>query len=233
MRVSIRAPSQLNSGQTRSRRQSEGQYVVSLQDRASGRRGYAVQFDNITTYSWDLTFGTNNTLFTSISSPPPRVKAGNLYYIVASYDGTTARLYVNGKLVNSQVTPYQPAVTPVDLTIASRNGNNYTHAVLDDVALYNYALSPAQVANHYALGRSGTLAATIVSNPVPASIKSVVGVPQTFTAMASGQSPLSLQWLKNGVPIPGATGPNLTLPSLQLSDAGSYSLRASNAVAAR
>jgi hypothetical protein len=208
-----------------------GQYVVSLQDRASGRRGYAVQFDNITSYSWDFTIGTNNTQFISVSSPPPRVMAGNLYHIVAAYDGTTARLYVNGTLMNSFVTPYQPVVTPVNLTIASRNGNNYTHAVLDDVALYNYALSPAQIANHYGLGRSGTLAATIVSNPVPASIKSVVGVPQSFRAMASGQAPLALQWLKNGVPVPGATSQTLTLPSVQLSDAGSYSLRASNAVA--
>ena len=178
-----------------------------------------------------LRSGTNNTQFISLSSPPPRVMAGNLYHIVASYDGTTAKLYVNGTLVNSFVTPYQPVVTPVNLTIASRNGNNYTHAVLDDVALYNYALSPSQIANHYGLGRSGTLAATIVSNPVPASIKSVVGVPQSFRAMASGQAPLALQWLKNGVPVPGATAQTLTLPSVQLSDAGSYSLRASNAVA--
>lgn len=208
-----------------------GQYVVSLQDRASGRRGYAVQFDNITSYAWDFTVGTNNTLFTSISSPPPRVMAGNLYHVVASYDGTTARLFVNGSLVSSLVTPYQPAVAPVNLTIASRNGNNYTRAVLDDVALYNYALSAGQVATHYALGRSGTLAATIVSNPIPANIKSVVGVPQSFTAMVSGQSPLTLQWSKNGVPIPGANGPALKLLSLQLSDAGSYTLTASNAVA--
>jgi hypothetical protein len=208
-----------------------GQYVVALQDRnVAGRRGYAIQFDNITSYSWDFTIGTNATLFASISSPPPRVKAGNLYHVIASYDGTTARLYVNGILVNSLATSYQPATNGGDLTIASRNGNNYTRAVLDDVALYNYALSPAQVANHYALGRSGTLAATIVSNPDPANIKSVVGVPQSFRAMASGQSPLALQWLKNGVPIPGAIAQTLTLPSLQLSDAGSYSLRASNAV---
>ncbi len=207
-----------------------GQYVVALQDRASGRRGYAVQFDNITSYAWDFTLGTNNTQFTSISSPPPRVMAGNLYYIVASYDGTTARLYVNGNLVSSLVTPYQPVVAPVNLTIASRNGNNYTHAILDEVALYNYALSPAQVATHYALGQSGTLAATIVSNPIPAVIKSVVGLPQTFTAQVSGQSPLSLQWLKDGVPIPGANGSTLKLLSLQSSDAGSYRLVASNAV---
>jgi hypothetical protein len=211
-----------------------GQYVVALQDRAapgSPRRGYAVQFDNITSYSWDFTIGTNATLFTSISSPPPRVKAGNLYHVVASYDGTTARLYVNGSLVNSLATTYQPATTPVDLTIASRNGNNFTRAVLDDVALYNYALSPAQVATHYSLGRSGTLAATIVSNPVPASIKNVVGAPQSFTALVSGQSPLALQWLKDGNPIAGATGATLRIPSLQLSDAGSYTLKASNAVA--
>ncbi|HWY75368.1 MAG TPA: LamG-like jellyroll fold domain-containing protein, partial [Verrucomicrobiae bacterium] len=208
-----------------------GQYVVALQDRSAGRRGFAVEYDNILNYSWDFTIGTNSATgaFASIDSPPPRVEAGNLYHVVATYDGVNANLYVNGVLVVSAPLPYAPVVNPVNLTIASRNGNNPTQATLDEVALYNYALTPAKVAAHYALGRSGTLAATFVSNPAPAPFKTVAGQPHTFTAGVSGQFPLSLQWFKNGVAIPGANGSNLRFPLLHLSDAGSYTLVASNA----
>jgi len=157
---------------------------------------------------------------------------GTLYHVVATYDGATAKIYVNGTLINSAVAPtyFGATATPPSLSIGSRVGNNTTPATLDEAAVYNYALSSAQVASHYALGRSGTLAATIVGNPAPASIKSVLGLPQTFTASVSGQSPLALQWLKNGVPIAGANGTSLRLSSLQLSDVGSYTLMASNFV---
>lgn len=203
-------------------------YVVALQDRTTGgRRGYAVQYDNVTS-GWDFTLGTNNTLFATVSSGSP-VSAATLYHVVATYDGTTASLYVNGSLTASAPLIYA-AATPgsVSLTIATRNGNNPASATIDDVSVYGYALSSAQVASHYALGRSGTLAPAIVANPAPAPFKSVVGLPQTFTASVSGQAPLTVRWLKNGVPIPGANTPTLKLASLQLSDAGSYTLTASN-----
>ncbi len=205
-------------------------YVVALQDRSTGgRRGFAVQYDNVT-QGWDFTLGTNNTQFTTVSSGT-HVLPGTSYHVIATYDGTTASLYINGVLVNSAPVVYAAVVNPVNLTIGSRNGNNAALSTVDEVSLYNHALSAAQVASHYALGRSGTLAATIVANPVPASIKSVVGVPQTFTAGVSGQSPLTLQWLKNGTPLAGANSPVLRLASLRLSDAGSYTLVASNTVA--
>jgi Concanavalin A-like lectin/glucanases superfamily/Bacterial Ig-like domain (group 2)/Immunoglobulin I-set domain len=205
-------------------------YVLALQDRSTGgRRGYAVQFDNVTS-GWDFTLGTNNTQFATVSSGSP-VQVGTLYHVVASYDGTTARLYVNGVLVNSAPIVYAAVSNAVNLTIASRNGNNAAPATLDEVSLYNYAFTSTQVSTHYALGRSGTLAPSFVSNPFPGgSFKSVVGLPQKITASVSGQMPLTTQWLKNGVPIPGATGTVLTLLSLHFSDAASYTLQISNAI---
>ena len=46
--------------------------------------------------------------------------------------------------------------------------------------------------------------------------------------MADGSATITYQWNENGVPILGATSPTLTLTNVQLTDAGSYTLTASN-----
>ena len=208
-------------------------YAIALQDRTAGRRGYAIQFDNNTGGNgyWEFTYGTNAAgAFAVVDSRPLSLILGNTYHVVATYDGATAKIYVNGTLINSAAAPsYAGATaTPPALTIASRNGNNVAGATIDEAAIYNYALTPAQIASHFALGQSGTLAATIVGGPTPGNFQSVVGLPHSFNAVVSGQSPLTVQWLKNGAPIPSATASKLTLLSLQSSDAGSYSFVASN-----
>jgi hypothetical protein len=56
----------------------------------------------------------------------------------------------------------------------------------------------------------------------------VVGSTATFAVTAQGES-LRYQWLRNGVVVPSANGPRLTLPSMALSDDGSnYSCVVSN-----
>src|SRR5262249_14886751 len=51
----------------------------------------------------------------------------------------------------------------------------------------------------------------------------------TFSATAVGSPPNYYQWYKNGVPIPGATGPNYTTPTLLRADSGAhFSLVVSN-----
>jgi len=46
------------------------------------------------------------------------------------------------------------------------------------------------------------------------------GRPVTFSVAATGKGPLSYQWRKNGLPIPGATAAKLTLPSALTADCG-------------
>ena len=41
--------------------------------------------------------------------------------------------------------------------------------------------------------------------------------------------PLAYQWHKDGVPIPGANGPNFTLDPVQSADTGQYAVTVSNA----
>jgi hypothetical protein len=55
-----------------------------------------------------------------------------------------------------------------------------------------------------------------------------IGGSASFSAMVSGSSPLSFQWLKEGVEISGATSAALTLNNLSLADDANYSLIVSN-----
>lgn len=67
---------------------------------------------------------------------------------------------------------------------------------------------------------------TIVSQP--ASVTNYVSLAATFAVNAYSTAPLSYQWKKNGVPIPGATQQALTFRPLALGDAGTYILTISN-----
>ncbi len=126
-------------------------YVVAFQDRtgSENRSGWAVQKNNFTS-GWDFTYGiiagTGNH---TISSGTP-VVAGQLYYVVATHDGTTASLYVNGVLVNSQADTYRPAsASQPGLSIGARNDVSYVNGYLQDVALYGRALSAQEILTHF------------------------------------------------------------------------------------
>lgn len=56
----------------------------------------------------------------------------------------------------------------------------------------------------------------------PASREVIAGATVTFTVAAAGSEPLSFQWRKNGLDLPGAVSPTLVLESVQASDAGEY-----------
>jgi hypothetical protein len=74
-------------------------------------------------------------------------------HVVATYDGTTMRLYVNGSLANSGAS----ALSLLDNAATLRLGNSALGTEgwagdLDDVAVYSGALSAAQVQNHFQCG---------------------------------------------------------------------------------
>jgi CotH kinase protein/Concanavalin A-like lectin/glucanases superfamily/Lamin Tail Domain/Immunoglobulin I-set domain len=62
--------------------------------------------------------------------------------------------------------------------------------------------------------------ANIVSQPKPVSLRE--GESANFTVEASSDSPLSYQWRKNGVPIPGATAAHYAIASVQRGDDAIY-----------
>jgi uncharacterized delta-60 repeat protein len=72
----------------------------------------------------------------------------------------------------------------------------------------------------------------VINDPMiasqPVGVTNNVGTSVTFSATASGTTPLGYQWSFNGVSMPGATNAALILPNIQFSDAGTYSVLVSN-----
>jgi pectate lyase/pectin methylesterase-like acyl-CoA thioesterase len=64
----------------------------------------------------------------------------------------------------------------------------------------------------------------------PVSQTASAGQDVIFAVAASGLPVPAYQWMKDGVAIPGATGPTLTLPAIEANAAGDYSVTASNSI---
>ena len=64
----------------------------------------------------------------------------------------------------------------------------------------------------------------------PAALHRAVGESAQFSVVVTGAAPLAYQWQRNGVDVPGATGPTLNVTGLSVNDDGAgYSVRVSNA----
>lgn len=75
-------------------------------------------------------------------------------YCVLTYDGTTARLYINGVQVTSLAFTGVTYSTTLPFCVGSYGSGNTQvfDGYLDEIAVYPYALTPNQIANHYASG---------------------------------------------------------------------------------
>ena len=73
----------------------------------------------------------------------------------------------------------------------------------------------------------GVAAPVIAQSPRDKTV--VEGGSALFTVGVSGTPPLSYQWMRDGVDLPGATGDSLSLATVAVSDAGAYAVRVSNA----
>ena len=100
---------------------------------------------------------------------------------------------------------------------------------LDEVTLYDHALSSNEVAAIYQVGPGGKCKLPLISTQ-PQSASVYVGSNITFSASATGFGALFYQWRSNGVPISGATGTSLSLSNVQLSFAANYSLLVTNSL---
>ena len=71
------------------------------------------------------------------------------YYVVGTYDGAVAKLYVNGKLDGSLKVTAVPKQTSDPVVIGRRTDGFFNDAALSNVAIYPVALSADRIAAHW------------------------------------------------------------------------------------
>ena len=91
-------------------------------------------------------------------------KPGKWHHVVSVYDGKQMRLYLNGEQVASTAIvgriDFAPCISigrpPGPMPVERREVNKEMLGQIDEVAVYNRALTAAQIAEHYRLGMRNT-----------------------------------------------------------------------------
>ena len=137
---------------------------------------------------------------------------GQWYHIAVVRTGTSLYFYVNGAQVSTAtLSKINPSANPLQFG-GSMNGTEYFTGLIDEAAVFNYALSRAQIAAIYAAQYGSLVGPGIVQNP--ASDVVYAGGTARFSVVASGSAPLHYQWETNSVAVPGGTNATLALPNV-------------------
>jgi hypothetical protein len=148
-------------------------------------------------------------------------------HLVGTYDGAVKRFYVNGVLMATNTSAFLPN-TARGLRIGGGategTGNYFFNGVVDEVAVYDRALSLEEIDAHY----------YFVSPAPPMIVQDIQGVTAfegarvTVPVVAVGSPPLRYQWFFFGSPLPTQTNATLVLPSATTAQSGSYYVEVSN-----
>ncbi len=146
-----------------------------------------------------------------------------------TYSGSAVDTYTN--IVDIEYCVDSGLWADVDLFTPAMSVNfTFTTPALTD-GLHTIYVRAYDAAGNVSVTVSDTL--TVGTPPAitdqPLSATKIIGESVTFSVTASGTAPLSYQWRKDGASISGATSSIYTIPSVVLSDAGSYDVVVSNA----
>lgn len=106
---------------------------------------------------------------------------------------------------------------------------NGFRGTIDEVAVFDQALTPAEIRQIYAAAEVPPIILVQPQAPPPPVYEGMTLSLSVLADELSSTTPLAYQWTKDGLPIPGQTAPTLTLSSLVTSDTGSYAVVVTNA----
>jgi hypothetical protein len=93
-------------------------------------------------------------LWTTLQAP---IDATDWMHVLATYDGDTMRLYVNGALAAERASALELPAEREDLSIGAKQGKwRFFAGGLDELAVYDYALSADRAFAHWRVGTGGS-----------------------------------------------------------------------------
>jgi hypothetical protein len=174
-----------------------------------------------------------------VYTPISTLATGAWMHVAFTYDQNTMLLYLNGQPIATNVIgPHQIATSSSNLRISGDdNGNVMFDGLIDEVSIYNRALSPNEIAAVYGAGAAGKCLSegpAIAGQPQSQSV--VLGGTAMFGVTATGLLPLTNQWQLDGTNltdngrITGSQSNVLVITNVQFTDAGTYLVSVSNMV---
>ena len=174
----------------------------------------------------DFVMGDRTSFFRTQSGSPP-ILDGKWHQVVMSFESNRLIAYYDGKPMTFVGSPPPTTIFNTGkgpLHIGFWDGQ-YFNGSIDDVRVYNRALSPQEVQLLFDF-ESIPLPPTITRQPATIAVTRDSSV--SLNVAATGREPLSYQWRFKGRDIPGATNSTHMIPNFQPSHAGGYSVVVSN-----
>lgn len=137
---------------------SNKSFLANYNTVTSVSKGAGLQINSTGQLLW--TIANSGGTFVSITSSS--ISVGSFHHVVGTYDGSVSRFYLDGAIVSNTTTTINPGTDQVQ--IGSSPFNDYCACTIDEVAIYNRALSQAEVLEHYTNG----------SNPTPSQLASAI-----------------------------------------------------------
>ena len=126
-------------------------------------RNYGLWYHPNLNYFLFQMYGANGNLSAQVTTT---VQLNTVYHMVGTYDGTTARLYLNGTQVATQTVTMTPYTSADPLTIGGADFHAKHIGLIDNAAVYNKVLSPSEITQY----SSGNIGATSTPVPEPSSL---------------------------------------------------------------
>lgn len=131
------------------------------------------------------------------------ITPGNWYYAVATFDGTTRSIYVNGSLIGSDTPTGHNVTTSGNLTVGVTNSTEYFDGDIGDVQIFDRAITSTEILQNYnsfVKRYNGTNTEICLTpfycsvTPTPTPESTPTPTPPNFTALILGTDTGSVGW---------------------------------------